>query len=311
MTDDLKKPDDVMAKEFDNGLGHAHDLIIPELASVLGSLGKTGESDQTAAIGRIAEAVSATTGHALEVMSEEDLVALIKKLLPPEILENAANYVKLMKPTARAGHAMTGAVPYREYLRENVFMPNFRKFIEMVKETALVRNIEKFVQENQCVVSLNLHQVIFDQNAWAITPEYDGSVRTAYREYVDKMSSQPDFVRNVMGWPGATGTTKKLNGMVFERAALTDKIALKVLDNIFGGDWDYGSTLELGDRSVFKTGSFETALADRIRFAQLKWTAMCDEDKKAWLAGKFTHSAEAGKGRYDLVNIAAPNRYVG
>ncbi len=237
-------------------------------------------------------------------MSLEAHLALIKAELPEYLREKANRIVEQMCANSIRGETRAqGNAPHRDRLTEEVVLPNHEVFMELLGKTEMVADMTQYVESVGLRPRTNRHTKILHSNVRRVFDEY-GEIRKGR----EKRAEAERYMSEIAGDDDGT---IRLNGWVFIRADTKDKLSLKVMDDTFGIDWKWGSTLELGENSIYDTHSFEIAFADRIAFATEKWKSMCDEDRNSWVKGGFTDSPEARKGHYDKVQIAADNRYTG
>jgi len=233
----------------------------------------------------------------------------IREQLGADIIAKAQDIVRKLQqyPEKKGETATIYSVPHREDMTEQVLYPNVDKFSSLVKSLSVTDDMDRFVEETGTPVDFNLHGEIFAYDSWKLRNGRNKQEASAYRE---ELAQKGDVLREKLGF-GGSETKPTLNPLVFDKADTKTRLALKILDDLMGGDWRWGSSLELGDKNIYDSGSFEDALAERLSYVTDKWNSMSEEDKIAWVKGDFTHSEDARQGHYDTIKIASPNYYTG
>lgn len=244
---------------------------------------------------------------------------LIEEKLGQGIIRKADEIIALMRESGGEGvTGMGGTIPHREDLREKIFIPHWVKFKAILDGLTAVEEMQQFAEEENLDVEINLHSSIFHSGNYLLKfdqppermDEWFKERQKEAREYREKMKAEKAWVVEQSSFI-AGHRYSKMNPLLFEEANRRERLDLKLLDEIMGGDWTYGSAVELGPKGVYKSGSFTEALTSRMLYIQEKWKGLNPEDRKAWIEGDFTHSRDAIEGRYDLVRIASPDHYVG
>lgn len=272
--------------------------------------------------------INAVVAEKMQSKEAEAFRELIRKELGLDIIQQADAIAEKMRKSGGKGEiAMEGKILHRGDLSKEIFVPHWVKFKKLFDRLPIVDDMERMAEDDSINVGINTHSGIFASNSYLLkyanlpvdedsdkeTNKYDAQTRNEARVYRKAMAGEGAWVSEKNGSPGSDElkSPKRMNPVMFEEADTRLRIDLKILDEIMGGDWTFGTTLELGAHSVYDTGSFTEALTDRLLYIQEKWKALSPEDRTSWLKGGFTHSEEAIQGRYDLVRLASRDHNVG
>ncbi len=245
----------------------------------------------------------------------EELKDFIKKYLGEELIGKADAIVAEMRkhPEHQGKGGMYLEIPHREELKERVFLPEFQRFVDLVRALPVSKEMTVFSEESEVPLDFNVRSTIFtskhyllrsssSQSGSASDSTYRKNIRTEAQYYRGELQGRGDFLPEELGiqpWPIQDRGDRTryyhqvLNPLIFERTDSLGRAALKILDNMFQSEFDRGSSLELGPSNVYTSGSFQDAFAERLQFATNKWRSMSPEEKQAWAAGKFTESGYA------------------
>lgn len=246
-------------------------------------------------------------------LTEAQAMALINKILGKDIITKGNNLAKLMAATKMDQGILTNCVNgLRTSLTVQLMMPNLQAFHDLINAMPVIEDIEQFATEKSLSPKLKhgalFHSSLFTLQVKPFLDECEGIILDMHTASIIAILLDSDDVVYELS---NTKNIPRINPMVFIKAGSRKRIVLKILDDMFGACGNYGNTLELGDKGVYDTSSFEAALADRMRYVTSKWTTLCKEDRISWIMDEFTHSSDALENEYDKVKIAGPNIYIG
>lgn len=254
----------------------------------------------------------------LEIDEQQLLNTIVENLGPGLIVQGQQVVDEMIKHAENKGQVdVRFGIPYRESLEDEVFKPNYARFVALMDSLPVTADMERYAAQNGITPEMNTHQGIFHSESYLLKDNWRTSqfedLRQKHVQYSAFVRGQGDIIMTDVSVIPEKPLYPVINPLVFYGADARSKLSFKILDQVFHGDWEYGSSLEVGDRSIYETGSFVLSLADRIQIMTRRWIDMDDTDKKAWIGEGWTKGVRQDRdGRhYDLVNIATRNRHIG
>ncbi len=227
-------------------------------------------------------------------LTEEELQQAVRDCLGEEIIALGQGIVtksveKSRKPRIKKPSSSLQACDTA--LQQQVAFPHVHRFIALISAMPFLQDMVRFVDA-----------VSHTQNK-RLWPDYRRSDSSSFGEGLGSSDQQDMYLET----PRIGPERMVLNPTLFYTGDVATKLSLKVLTEIFRQIGGHGSTLEMGDKGIFQTQSFEASLIARLQFVAAKWKGMDEADRIAWITDNFVR----GKESYDRVHVACHNSNIG
>jgi len=193
-------------------------------------------------------------------------------------------------------------------LSDQFIYPRSAEFMELLKDSPLVREIVDFVEANELEISPHVHDSLVDREHrryyrskvnpnWEYSSHEDSDRKAENLAYAEECESDERFFFE---------EKYAVNPHFFYTADLETRVALRLVESLVNEramQTDEGSSLE--------ADSFAQALARKKWMMERKWRNWPDDVKVAWLRGKFGSHTDATGRHKDTFHLAKEDSYTG